>query len=640
MRTSLIFCISLLWAVLAVVAMAEITLEAPEEVAAGASFDISWSGEADPRDFVTLVAPDLPEGKYGPYQYAKKTPAAFVAPDDPGVYEIRFLSKESSYPTLARREITVTPVTAILEGPESVDAGGTIEISWTGPDHGRDFITVVEAGAEEQTYGTYVYANRGNPARLVVPDKTGDYEARYLTGQKYYTLARHAFVVTDVSASIEGPASVTEGSVFEVRFEGTGNTQDFITIVAAGTAEGQYGNYASVRDGDTVRLTAPEAPGSYEIRYLTARGYRTLSRQPIAVAAAGATLAAPDEVRGGEHFPVEWTGVGNDHDYVTIVESTAEPREYGHHAYVRSGNPVRILAPLTPGDYELRYALGVSRKILARRAIRVTEPRSRPGTLRVVHSGAEETVALPEGAAVELILDASGSMLKRQDGQRRIDVAKTVLSDLVTQTVPPGTPFALRVFGHREADSCRTDLEIALSPLAAAPAAGRIAAIEAMNLAKTPIARSLELVASDLAGVEGPVVVVLVTDGEETCGGDPAAAAETLRGRGFDVRVNIVGFAIDDDDLRSRFRYWAEVGGGAYLDAASADDLGSSIRQSLRASLEVLDPAGEVVATGSVGGEQLRLPAGSYRLRVEGRAAEIPVSVVADDVTVIDLSQL
>jgi Mg-chelatase subunit ChlD len=38
---------------------------------------------------------------------------------------------------------------------------------------------------------------------------------------------------------------------------------------------------------------------------------------------------------------------------------------------------------------------------------------------------------------------------------------------------------------------------------------------------KTPLAAALERVAADLSEVDGPKIVVLVTDGEETCGGNP-----------------------------------------------------------------------------------------------------------------------
>lgn len=618
-------------------ASAEVTLRAPDQVAAGADFTVSWQGGSDPRDFVTLLSADAPEGDYDAYQYARKESGTFAAPDDPGTYEIRYLAKDAPYPTLARKTIVVTPVTATLNGPSQADAGGTIEFSFTGPGHPRDFITVVEAGAAEQTYDAYVYVRRGSPATLTVPEKAGDYELRYLTRQKYYTLARHPFTVVDVSASVEGPASVTEGATFEVRFVGTGNKRDFVTIVPEDAPEKQYGDYEYTK-GDTATLRAPEAAGDYEIRYLTASEYRTLASQPIVVTGASATLDAPSEVVGGASFPVTWTGVGNKNDYVTIVEHDAGDRAYGDYAYVRHGNPVELRAPFEPGDYELRYALGASRKILARRPIRVTEPETLPGSLQVVHNREGNRLWLPEGAAVELILDASGSMLQRQGGTRRIEIAKSVLQDLVESSLPTGTPFALRVFGHREADSCRTDLEIALSPLDPQAAAGRIGAIEAKNLAKTPIADSLERVAQDLAGTGGPSVIVLVTDGEETCGGDPARAIEALRGQGFDVRVSIVGFAIDDDALAATFRSWADLGGGAYHDSTGADDLADSIRASLRAAFDVIDANGDVAASGTVGGARLQLPAGDYRLRVEGTEDTSPITIAPGERVTVDLA--
>lgn len=71
-------------------------------------------------------------------------------------------------------------------------------------------------------------------------------------------------------------------------------------------------------------------------------------------------------------------------------------------------------------------------------------------------------------------------------------------------------------------DACRTDLEMPLGPLNAASATSLVGGIQAMNLAKTPIAASLEQVANDLAGVKGQRVFVLITEGEETCCGDPA----------------------------------------------------------------------------------------------------------------------
>ena len=59
-------------------------------------------------------------------------------------------------------------------------------------------------------------------------------------------------------------------------------------------------------------------------------------------------------------------------------------------------------------------------------------------------------VELEEGVfasnAIELILDASGSMLQRIGDKRRIEIARDVLTELVGETLPEGVPLAFRVF--------------------------------------------------------------------------------------------------------------------------------------------------------------------------------------------------
>jgi len=241
-----------------------------------------------------------------------------------------------------------------------------------------------------------------------------------------------------------------------------------------------------------------------------------------------------------------------------------------------------------------------------------------PATIEVSFGDGDDaaTGAVLRGA-VEIILDASGSMLKRMDGTRRIDIAKAAIRDTVRGGLPDGVPLALRVYGHREAGSCRTDLEISPEPLDKDAFLARVEAIEAINLARTPIADSLAAVASDLAGVEGRKLVVLLTDGEETCEGDPAEAIRKLQEAGVDVRVNIVGFAIDDDSLKREFASWAELGGGSYFDASEGASLGKALDTALKVPFVVLDHSGEEVARGLVGGEPVDVPAGRYSVRVD-----------------------
>jgi len=247
-----------------------------------------------------------------------------------------------------------------------------------------------------------------------------------------------------------------------------------------------------------------------------------------------------------------------------------------------------------------------------------------PGTLQVQSAAAGGPGGGGHGAgAVLFILDASGSMLQRMDGRRRIEIARQVLVEAVTKHLQPGTPVALRVFGHREPNACRTDLEIPLQALDPAKATAAIRGVEARNLARTPIADSLAKVESDLAKASGPKTIVLLTDGEETCDGDPEATIQRLVDKGFDMRLNIVGFALNDEQLESQFEAWAELGGGRYFAANDAAGLSDALEAALQIPFVVYDRSGTEVAEGVVDGEQVELPAGVYRVVVQTSPAQV-----------------
>ena len=227
--------------------------------------------------------------------------------------------------------------------------------------------------------------------------------------------------------------------------------------------------------------------GEYVVRYHLGQSWNVIAEAPLVVLANSATISGPATVAAGSAFEVSWTGPANQSDYLTIVAKGAGNREFLSYAYTSAGSPAELEAPLDLGPHELRYVTGRSRQVLATADIEVG-PGAVPGTLRVTGDlGDVSGSGSAAGAgAVELILDASGSMLKRLDGTRRIEIAKAALVDLVEDVLPSGSPFALRVFGHKEVDSCRTDLEIPLAPLDTPKAKQTIGAIEAKNLAKTP----------------------------------------------------------------------------------------------------------------------------------------------------------
>jgi len=244
------------------------------------------------------------------------------------------------------------------------------------------------------------------------------------------------------------------------------------------------------------------------------------------------------------------------------------------------------------------------------------------------------------GDAVGVILDASGSMLQRLDGQRRITIARDMLTRAVTEQIPAGTPFALRVFGHREPNACRTDLVVPLAPLDPAAVANTLADIQAMNLARTPIADSLQKAADDLKAATGRKLILLVTDGEETCDGDPAAVVERLRDAGVTFSLNIVGFAIDDDQLSAEFEAWATAGGGDYLAANDAAGLSTAIDRALRPAFSVMNEQGVAIAAGRLGDPPLAVPQGNYTVVVRAGAERRfeNVRIRGEETTTIDMN--
>ena len=83
------------------------TLQGPAQVAAGASFEVSWTGPNNPSDWVTIVTTSRPDNEYGPYVDAPNpSPATLNAPAAPGSYELRYSLNGKK--VIARKAIQVT----------------------------------------------------------------------------------------------------------------------------------------------------------------------------------------------------------------------------------------------------------------------------------------------------------------------------------------------------------------------------------------------------------------------------------------------------------------------------------------------------------------------------------------------------
>ena len=96
----------------------------------------------------------------------------------------------------------------------------------------------------------------------------------------------------------------------------------------------------------------------------------------------------------------------------------------------------------------------------------------------------------------------------------------------------------------------------------------------------TPIAYSLGQAANDFPAEAKERVIVLVSDGKETCQGDPVVAAKALAGK--NITVHTVGFIVDTA-ARGQLQAIARATGGTYFDAPVGPELPETLKQALNA---------------------------------------------------------
>ena len=162
-------------AILARVAIAVTPFEgafaAPASVGAGTEFQVGWKGPNGPQDYVTIVKKGA---KRGPTRATSTrmtaTPGKLVAPMKAGAYQLWYVTGRQSK-IKQRQNITVTPFTITLDAPATVAPGSDIQVTWTGPNGPRDYITIVPVGSPLGTYTSYAYTASGNPVTIKAPER-------------------------------------------------------------------------------------------------------------------------------------------------------------------------------------------------------------------------------------------------------------------------------------------------------------------------------------------------------------------------------------------------------------------------------------------------------------------------------------
>ncbi|PBC19605.1 VWA domain-containing protein [Mesorhizobium sp. WSM4307] len=181
---------------------------------------------------------------------------------------------------------------------------------------------------------------------------------------------------------------------------------------------------------------------------------------------------------------------------------------------------------------------------------------------------------------VIIILDASGSMWAQIDGKPKLEIARESLRT-VLQSVPADDEIGFMAYGHREKGSC-DDIQLIVPPQAGSASAITDAADSLKFLGKTPLTAAVKQAAEALRYTEDKATVVLITDGLETCGGDPCALGKELKASGVDFTADVVGFGLTADEGK-QIACLAENTGGKYIRASDEKALQEALVETVAA---------------------------------------------------------
>ncbi len=234
------------------------------------------------------------------------------------------------------------------------------------------------------------------------------------------------------------------------------------------------------------------------------------------------------------------------------------------------------------------------------------------------------------------LMDTTGSMTRLIDGQQKIDIAENAVIRIL-DLLPDGVHVGFRTFAGCGKSNLISPLD---NPLDIPTLEAKIRDIHAVGT--TPLAYVLELSIEDCGCIDRPKTVVLVSDGIDTCGGDPIQAARDLAASGEQITPYVIGFDVggtlaDRDELIQI----ADILGGEYIDATDAQGLMTALSYAVPLPYTILDAGGQVVYQGHRGDSGPgQLPAGTYTVHLEGMPPVVlnDVVVTAEGTTTITVT--
>ncbi|MCC7252880.1 VWA domain-containing protein [Hyphomicrobium sp.] len=188
---------------------------------------------------------------------------------------------------------------------------------------------------------------------------------------------------------------------------------------------------------------------------------------------------------------------------------------------------------------------------------------------------------------VMLVFDASGSMAATdfpEGAPSRLDRVRQALFQ-VLPAVARSRRLGLIVYGPGgNFDTCR-NVDLRLAPTADA---GDLIMKEVEGLrpqGRTALTTSVRQAADLLQQGARPAVIVALTDGQDTCGGDACRLAEELRSQHPAITVHVIGYRLTPMTAPAPTpfveRCLADATGGIFATAETSEQLASALSETL-----------------------------------------------------------
>ena len=195
----------------------------------------------------------------------------------------------------------------------------------------------------------------------------------------------------------------------------------------------------------------------------------------------------------------------------------------------------------------------------------------------------------PDKMTILIVFDASGSMEDKIKGETKIHIAKRVLENVITKA-NPDTNIGLRVYGASNPTGNQY-FDCSDSKLVVLPDTNNRRSIiseiyKILPRGFTPITYSISQAVQDLERYKGEKSIILISDGQETCSGDPCQLAQTLTAANVDLKIDVVGFGVKDDwAAQEQLKCIALNTHGRYYSADNDEELTRGLSESINKSV-------------------------------------------------------